>query len=303
MKTILCAGGGSKIGFIAGVLNQLAKAGTPVDSLDGVSAGAISVASVAHAPDFLTGTETLIKMLDSINQNSDVYVPKDSNVFGLPLNMVADLTLGHGCGIFNNSPLWNKIKTEIPEVNPWCKVGVVRTSLRTGLPQRVVRDISGGITYSTLERAATEVTGWLGYLWAVLSSTSIEIVWDLVFGLWGDGGNTCVTPVQYALDDGATDIIIILTGPFEQGMPPLANPPGPAWDTLMRAAEFELQNLFWKDLQIALASDAALTVYAPLMDLGDPLSFNGAKIKSQIALGQAAVPVFTRPAKIAPPAV
>ena len=296
MSHIVCAGGGSKLGFTAGVLSQLAAQGVKVDKFDGTSAGAISVACVAHALDFKTGAANLIKMLNAIEKNSDIYVSKDDNPLGLPVNLVADLTFGKGCGVFNNNPLRNKIYSEIPDVNPFAPVGVVRASSVTSMAQRVTHNVDGTVTASSTELAPGEKLDFKGFLGAVISSTSIEGIWDLFAGIWGDGGNLQNTPIQFALDDGATDIIVILTQPYAQYLAPWSNGPGPIWDTLMRWAEIDLQGLFWKDIQEGLNSNAALTIYAPSVSLGDPLTFDGPTIKSQILMGQTISPAFSRPA-------
>lgn len=270
MKAIVLSGGGSKGAFEVGVLKQVLGGGWKPDALYGTSAGALNVSGLAFC-----GLDKLVQTWLNIKGNSDIYASKDS--LGIPVNELADLFLGGGCGIYSSKPLQNLIDRLLTG-SPSLPVTVCRVSLVTSEKQFVTATPSN--PNLPLFRKA------------VLSSATTPVLVDLVDDEWADGGLRDITPVRKAVQDGARDLTVVLCDPFQADLL-LGGKVGNVIDTITRTIECAVQQVFWDDIQDALhMPEVRLTVYAPPRPLGDSSKFDPALIRQWMALGEQAKPVY-----------
>lgn len=270
MKAVVLSGGGSKGAFEVGVLRQLAGEGLNPDALYGTSVGALNASALAFC-----GLDRFTQTWLDLKDTSSVYGHKDA--LGVPINELADLFLGGGCGVYNSKPLQALIQRLITG-KPSVPVTVCRVSLRTSQKQFVT---------------ATPDNPSLGlFQKAVLSSASTPVLVDLVDDEWADGGLRDITPVRRAILDGATEVTVILCDPFTENID-LGGKVGDIIDTATRTVSCVIQQVFWDDIQTAIhAPGIHLTVFAPEIPLGDPAQFNPSLIREWIALGERARPTF-----------
>lgn len=272
MNAIVLSGGGSKGAFEAGVLKQLAAAGMKPDALYGTSAGALNVAAFSFA-----GLDKLVETWLNLKGTSDIYASKDQ--LGIPVNEMADLFLGGGCGIYSSKPLQGLIEKLITG-KPAVPVTVCRVSLCTSEKQFITATPSNP-NLPLFQKA-------------VLASASTPILVDLVDDEWGDGGLRDITPVRKAFIDGCQDVTVVLCDPYEQNMA-LGGKVGNVIDTITRTVSCSVQQIFWDDIQDAIHTPGVhLTVYAPSQPLGDPTKFDPALIRQWMALGEQAKPVYRK---------
>lgn len=272
MNAIVLSGGGSKGAFEVGVLKQLAGGGTKPDALYGTSAGALNAAGFAFA-----GLEKLVETWLNLKGTSDIYASKDQ--LGLPVNEMADLFLGGGCGIYSSKPLQNLIEKLITG-KPTLPVTVCRVSLCSSEKQFI--------------SATPSNTNLPIFQKAVLSSASVPILVDLVDDEWGDGGLRDITPVRKAFQDGCQDVTVVLCDPYRENMA-LGGKVGNVIDTITRTVSCTVQQVFWDDIQNAVRTPGVqLTVYAPSQPLGDSAKFDPGLIRQWMALGEQAKPVYRK---------
>ncbi|HJT25585.1 MAG TPA: hypothetical protein VJ873_13505, partial [bacterium] len=238
----------------------------------GTSVGALNAAAYSFV-----GLEKLVETWMGLKGTSDIYAPKDD--LGLPVNEMADLFLGGGCGIYSSKPLQNLIEKLITG-KPSLPVTVCRVSLCTSEKQFI--------------SATPSKPNLPLFQKAVLSSASVPILVDLVDDEWGDGGLRDITPVRKAFSDGCLEVTVVLCDPYQQNMD-LGGKVGNVIDTITRTVTCTVQQVFWDDIQDAVHTPGVgLTVYAPPKPLGDSTKFDPALIRQWMALGEQAKPVYRK---------
>ncbi len=193
MKALVLSGGSSKSAFQVGALSYIiGELGVSYDIFCGVSAGSINASFLSMFP---YGQEkmsiSLLSNLWSKLDNSSIY--KRWFPFG-------KLHVLWKHSFFDSSPLHNLIKKEISQdkilqANKQVSVGTVSLS-------------SGKYTYFDQNSEH--------FIDAVIASSSFPGIFSPVRflnQLWIDGGIKTMSPIQRAIDLGATEIDIIVTYP------------------------------------------------------------------------------------------
>lgn len=264
------SGGGAKGSFQVGVLTQLAQQGIIPDALYGTSTGALNSCGYSYL-----GINGLLQMWRGIKSNKDIMVQYPW--FLLPFY----LAFGKGKGVYSMKPLEKKIQAIVTQNEPKINATVCRVSLKTSAKSYV----SVGPGQPKDENFAR----------AVLASASTPLLNDVVDGEWVDGGVRQITPLEPAVDSGATEIYVILAEPFVENIP-LGGSVGNAVDVLNRSIACMVQEMFWQDIQSfeEYKSGAKLIVYAPDKSLIDTDDFDPVQIEASIQQGLSATPVLQK---------
>lgn len=270
MSRALVLSSGSALGFYQvgalkyayNVLGMLAP-----DRVYGVSVGAVQGADLVKRPkhEWLAAVADLEQLVLNIGTRG---VYKRHCPFGMAH------VLGKRRSLYNLDPLKKTIRERldvhaIDENGYTLKVGV--TSLKTGKYKLVPH------TDPKFEQ----------YLYA---STAQALAFPPIFidgEWWMDGGVRNAVPLKAALDDGATDVLMVLTEAAE--MPEMANAPGNGLDVGMRAISILTHEVFNNDIELAMR-DATANIHivrpsSPL--IADPLNFDREQAQHLIELGYA----------------
>lgn len=269
MKTILVLSGGAAKGSIQfGFIKYLYEQGLRPDAVYGTSVGSLNACGLSYVG--IDGTE---RMWGKVKTISDVF---KVNWFG-PLKRIIGFFFKSvkWSGIYNSKPLRKLVEQTIAEGQiPKIPAYACMVSLRTGEIKYVM-------------------AGEEGYLDAVIASTSVPVVSDLV-GEWGDGGVREQSPLKKAIDDGADKIVVVLCNPYRE------NPPegecGQIEQNLIRTTDIlahetfknDIDNCIWYNRYCNLIPGKRfieIEVYAPETLIIDSHEFTAEKIKNAIAYG------------------
>lgn len=263
------SGGGAKGAFQVGAMSGLKrKLGVVPDALYGTSVGALNAVGYAYS-----GLDGLTRIWQSIRSRRDI----------LRLNTWKLLTL-QATGLFRMDPIRKKIESIVGSyrTTPVIKAQVCYTDLNTG---------------RVLYAKAGEVWEFAKY---VEASAAIPGVMEAVDGRYVDGGVREMTPLKKAIDDGATDIYVIMAnslGPMgkwkkTRWLPKIAQ-------VAMRSVEMIEHEIMINDINTCqqVNKDLSegkryinLTMLSPSKPLIGTLEFKPQKINQSIEQGYNAVP-------------
>jgi len=265
MKALVLSGGGSRGAFQVGALQALAEYETPeYDLFCGVSVGAVNASFLAmfHDDMFRAGT---IKLTDLWNELRTSKIYKRRFPFGKINGLWAP-------SLFNSAPFADLIKSrvdihEITNMNHELIVGAVST--KTG-------------EYHIFDTASKYI------LDAIIASAAFPLVFTPVTlgnsGSWVDGGVINATPLQAAIDRGATDIDVILT---ENKTPiPYNTEPKNVLELGTRVLGFMAREIFENDIALAKRDGVNLRIIRPTDHFTiDPMNFEQSGIQSMMTHG------------------
>lgn len=275
-KTVfVCSGGGAKGSFEIGVIKQLTDKGIKPDALYGTSTGALNAAGYSFI-----GVDKLLGVWRGIKNNNDIMTIRPW--FLLPFYLL----LGKGKGVYSMAPLQKKIEQLFQPCLRETEAVVCRVSL--------INSAKDYVSSKNIQNDADLEN----FRQAVLASASTPILNDVVGGQWVDGGVRQIVPLSRAINDGATDIYVILGEPYDKNID-FGSPVGNVIDVFNRTIGSMVQEMFWKDIHTCAAYNHAgignkinLTVYAPSVSLIGADEFDPTKIEASIQQGLKAEPVF-----------
>lgn len=284
MRALCLFGGGRNGSFEDGVLNGPQLAGAKYDIVGGVSTGAIGAAMLA-----CLGLKGMDQRWVAITGTGCIYGNKDT--LGIPVNEVADMIFGGGCGIYNHGPIQALIeKWIVPPLSLDCAVEYVDLGPGGG-KQIVVAHLDG--TFTGVPELPKGFA-WKDFQKAVLASAMTPGLVDGVDGHMFDGGCMEMGPVEFLIKSGATEIDMILCDPYTPKLGFVGNP-GDALGTVLRALQAVLHSEMLADVQVAIdAEHVNFKLFAPSTDLGDAANFDPKAIETNRALGAAAFPILAR---------
>jgi len=264
-KACILSGGGSKGAFEVGVLRQLQGAGVSFDAVYGTSVGSLNAVGYS----FMDAS----RLYDLWN----VHINKTSDVFGNKFLPVAifEMLFCKGKGFYNMDPLNTIVTTIVRNNEPRIPATVCFVNLTLQTPLYA--------TASPIQKADSI------FIKSVVASAATPVLNDLIDGTYCDGGLRHITPVNKAIQDGATELCLILCEPYESSDP--STPPGNFIDTGLKAIGALVQEIFWRDAQDAINSGLPVTIYAPLTNLPSATDFSHKTIAASLQLGLTAQPV------------
>jgi len=272
MKALVISGGGSKGAFAGGVAEYLI--GTNKKKYDlfvGSSVGSILISQLA------LGNITKLKETFTTVNNKDVYnifpfsVIKEDGKVTTKINHLNTLrTFIKGANTFGES---KKLRKLIQKTNTVSDFENLKNA-----PDVI-------FTVSNLTKQKVEYfhakdcnyDDYLDWMWASANYVPFMSLMTKNGCQYADGGFGSFVPVRYAIDQGATeiDVIILDTEFFNEDSPPLTNP----FATLIGAFRFMSNQIGLKDLIIAKLKGRQSKVdiniwYAPEDLTDNPLYFN-----------------------------
>lgn len=248
MKALVLAGGGAKGAYQVGALKALSEKGqlNGVTHIYGTSVGALN----ALYP--YKGISHLEKVWREIKGKSDVLSCNWWKLFWIR-------------GQYSTNPLKNVIKEfavgQVTEnINACC------VNLKTGEQY-----------YASNQELELDK-----FREFVRASCAIPLAMDPVMGHWVDGGVREMTPLQKAIEDGHSDIIVVGTNPLR----PNPDPWKESWpyilDIGLRAVDILEHEVFLNDLKHC---KRIVKVYTPKKLMIDTLEFDPKKIAAVIDYG------------------
>lgn len=189
-RALVLSGGGSKGAYQAGVIYSLCnEKGRVYDAFYGISVGAINASAMTQNPSQKMGSKHLISMWQQIEN-------KDVKKHWLPFSFLTGLWKS---SLYNSKPLKELIKNNFDPSRAFfpCFVGAV--SLNT--KQIKYFDCSK----ENAVNAILASSAFPGFLEAKEIDENVYV----------DGGVRDITPIKIAIDDGATEIdVIMASNPF-----------------------------------------------------------------------------------------
>ena len=258
MRAIVHAGGGARGSFGAGVLCQLQTNFVYPDLIVGTSAGALNSAGYGSV-----GPVRLADAWGKITSWHDVYSVNYSAVMGM------------SDGLLDSSPLRKIIDNLVDTKCKRLKVFVTKTSLATS---------------ETVFGSNSDPD----YLDTIQASTCIPAIVSPVGG-FVDGGVVCNVPIQRAMNEGCTDITVIMCSPFNKEM---IDPWQPTWkwfhgiEIAARAIDIMEDEMMRTQIMDAQKAGCKLTIYSPPTSFCGTLDFSQESIQKGIALGLNAKPLI-----------
>jgi len=266
-KAIVLSGGGSKGAFQVGVLKTLLTQGFVPDVIYGTSVGALNAGALSY-----TTIDTILEEWRSIKSRSDV----------LSFNLKT-LTL-FSDGIYHSTPLRKSFIDRLIVGTPRYESKVCRVNMNTGATEYV----------------SNKEVSLQSFRDAVQDSATIPVAM-VPRDIYVDGGVREVVPLARAVEEGCSEIKVILCNPW-------ALDPLEPWDyhskpkflrflsiALRTVDEIMNTEVKWNDLYAVLPAIKQLginvEVYRPLNYLYDTLEFDKKKIAEAIILGQDSSPV------------
>lgn len=259
---VVLSGGGAKGAFQVGVLKQLEeKFGVP-ETIYGTSIGAVNAAIYSAA-----GAQGLEEAWRDIRQKSDVMRRNKYFFFSAGFRAY---------GINSMWPMKQRVRKYLEKTENVCLAKVCRTSLKTGKIDYV----------DSLNP---------DFLDATIGSASIPVIFNRQ-GEWVDGGVKEMTPLAKPIQDGFTEIKVILTGRLYSSY--IYTPSKNLYKDGLRALNLCKHEMLVNDLKFCLKLNdhpayqkIKLSVYEPVgLGMGT-LDINSKKIANAIELGYATEPL------------
>jgi predicted acylesterase/phospholipase RssA len=266
MRAWVFSGGGAKGAFQVGVIKKMfTQYGRP-DIIYGTSAGSVNGAAAAYiAPD------ELINYWMSIRGKKDI------------LKMNLSFFAGMADGLYTLQPMReNFLEKVILDKEPLCEAQVCRVNINT----------------SEIDFASNFELEEADFIDAVVDSSTIPIAMS-PRDVYVDGGVREIIPLEKAVDDGATDIKIVMCSPWTP------RPPD-NWDLYDESKFLRFVKIATRTVDSVIAhevmrndirsvlhkiSGVNVDVYAPPWYLYDGLDFDHRKIMRAIDLGLNCDPV------------
>lgn len=178
-KICFCySGEGARGSIQAGITRALIDKGIKPDLTIGVSSGSICAASYSYL-----GSEGLIDLWNSIDSILDIF---DFNINFL-----------WKTGLLNSKPLFKKIQSVVHD-DPICESIVSKLHIETG----------------EVKYVSNRIVDRLEFINSVVASIAITTLIEDKDG-WVDAGSRILTPIDYAVSLGCTDIYIITGRPMK----------------------------------------------------------------------------------------
>jgi NTE family protein len=222
------SGGGSRGDYHIGFVRRRAELGDDPQVVTGVSVGALVAAFIAQYPvgQFPEAAKNLETLFDSV-ETSDIWKR------WFPFGKLHGI---HKPSFLNSEPLRELIDEKLDaravnKSNRWLRIGA--TSLTSGQYK-----IFGG-DFVPLKKAVEASAAFP----AMFRPVRIGGEW------YTDGGVRTVTPIQSAIDAGATHIHVCMTGPPNPSLEFDSDPSG--IDVAFRAIDLMSEEIVAKDLKIA----------------------------------------------------
>jgi len=265
MRSLVLSGGGSKGAFQVGVLDALTKMGNGgYDMFCGVSVGAVNGAFLSMYKDiaFRNGVEALRELWDGLTTKK-IYKRH------FPLGMIHGLWTP---SLFDSSP-FSEMVHEVYKPEMTQKFGhkllVGAVSTQTG-------------EYAVFDETYPEISK------AIVASAAFPLVFTPVDlgedDPWVDGGVINATPLQAALDMGATEIDVILTEHIETK--PFDGAPKNVIELGMRVIGFMAKEIFENDIQLAREHGIEPRIIRPTEHFDvDPMNFEQEGIQKMMKHG------------------
>lgn len=262
MKALVLAGGGAKGAFQVGVLQRLEESGVRFDSVYGTSTGALNTIGYSFG-----GVPEMTKIWQGIRGPKDI----------IRLNWY---NLLWSRGAYSTKPLRSIIEGHLKRFpKPRCQAWVCYVDFR-----------DGGLYYRGSHE--TEFSD------AVLASASIPFALEPVQDFFVDGGVRETAPLKRAIDDGASEITVILCQPWNKN-PDFWTPERPYLISYgIRAIDVMTHEILVNDIERCIRDNSRagkkrikLTLYAPDRTPMSALDFDPKKIAATIDLGRSASPV------------
>lgn len=178
-KVCFCySGEGARGSIQAGITKSLVEQGIKPDLTIGVSSGSVCAASYSYL-----GSDGLVDLWNSIDNILDV--------FGFNYNFLWKN------GFLNSKPLYKRVSKIVNE-SPLCETIVSKLNIETG-----------EVRYVSNQKVSKQE-----FIDSVVASIAITTLVEDKNG-WVDAGSRVLTPIDQAVNAGATDIYIITGRPME----------------------------------------------------------------------------------------
>jgi predicted acylesterase/phospholipase RssA len=178
-KVCFCySGEGARGSIQAGITRSLIEKGIKPDLTIGVSSGSVCASSYSYL-----GADGLVDLWNSISSILDV--------FGFNYNFLWK------SGLLNSKPLEKRINSIIHD-NPLCESVVSKLHIETG----------------EIRYVSNKLVSQQEFIDSIISSIAITTLIEDKNG-WVDAGSRVLTPIDQAINIGATDIYIITGRPME----------------------------------------------------------------------------------------
>lgn len=262
------SGGGAKGCLQVGMLNYLINNKRIIpDFVYGISTGSLQGLAIAQ--------NDLI-LLNQVWRN----IKSEKDIFSKSILNYVSILLGKSAGLYKFTGLKN-ILTKIFNKHKLLSSGITYSCGYINLTD-------GEIYYKT----SSDVT-----IDNILSSCTIPIAFPPINNLYVDGGVRDIAPLKKAIDDGATDIYVLLCSPTQ--IKPLEKKYTNILDVAMRTIDIMTNEILLNDIKYATKINEIIkktgsfedkrqvNIYliAPLTPVIDTLEFSPVKIKKGIEYG------------------
>lgn len=273
MKSWVLFGGGSYIYLMLGYLNGGLKGQRP-DRLYGTSAGALLAALFAFR-----GLDEANSILAGITKTDDVFVMKDF------IGLAGDEIFRRAPGLATYKPLHALIQKHIIG-KPSVPVTLCRTNFNNGLPQYVTANPDGSFVFEGDPRPHTLKDFQDALLCSCLNLGAVDGFEDADKVMWGDGGYTHIGATSKALEDGAKELTLLLTGMFD-GPVGISGEPGDVFDTIIRGFNILAHQEMREDVEEGIEHPEIPSLVYQATPKGDSSKFVPADIQANLKIGQA----------------
>ena len=197
MKALVLSGGSIKGAWQAGAIKAVLESGFVPDIITGISVGALNGAfltnGIAKYSDWKLAAIYLCSFwLMNIRKPADIFTKKSGARIAL------DILRKKFDGIVSVKPLWELVENTINIEN---------------LQRSPVKYFCGYVNMRTGEILYSNNHNETLCIDSIIASTAIPITMPLVNGILADGGLRDNAPLKVAIDNGATEIIVIATLP------------------------------------------------------------------------------------------
>jgi NTE family protein len=267
MRALVLSGGGSHGAYQVGVIKRLTDQGRSWDLVSGVSVGALNGLQLAqYAPAAQrAGALALEQFWLEIKGNDSVY----RGWFWGILSAIG------GAGSMNDTAPLRKLLVQHFDPARFKASGVKFRAGAVALGSGKWRDV---------DETVTNILDW------VMASAAFPAAFPPVAidgDKWIDGGVRNCTPISDVLDEGATEIDVVLCNPVKGDDTPWdLKKAGNVIDVAIRAATIMADEVFLTDLDALDHTKATVKVYAPLAPWTvDSLKFDPREIRRMIEYG------------------
>ncbi len=220
MKVCVLSGGNVKGGYQAGALLKLEENGISFDHIYGVSVGAVNAVGWSYG-----NAKRLVEIWKGLRKSSDI------------IKLEWWSSLKRFFPTYNMNPLEKRLKEYAGGALPKCPATVSYVNL-----------MNGKLLY-----ACNSGMGIRDFIYYVIASASEPPLVKALDGTYLDGGIRDQTPLKKAIDDGATEIMAILTNPVSESMEEWEPGFPRSLSELVRTIDIVLNEAFISDIRRCLA--------------------------------------------------